>query len=192
MAVDQWSELCLIGITIEGGSEAQFGGRTDEISFEMAPKDIESKAMANGNGLVRRIPYADNTDSVTFKCVPVSAMTDGTGVIQHFHPQSTVDNTDPINVEASLLRKRHKIVMLWAETLPAAASTIPASGQMAYRKQIVNAYCTSCVPNYDDKHLTYEMTFKWSPYQNGAGNMRVESTSSASLPAATVSVTGWA
>lgn len=190
---DEWDELCLIGIAKEGGSEVQFAALTEEISFEVPSKDIESKAMANGGCRVRRVPVGDNVNSVTFKMTPVSAGLDGTGVIQWLHPQATADTTDPIVVTDSLLRDKHKIVILWAGLLPAAASTSPVVGYPAYRKQMINMYCTDAKPSYDDFKLQYEVTFKAAPYTSAAvGNSRTESTLGVTqLPAATTSATNW-
>lgn len=191
---DEWDELCLIGITKENGSEVQFAALTEEISFDMASKDIESKAMANGGCRIRRVPQGDNVNSITFKMTEVNAGLDGSGIIQWLHPQSPDDTTDPILVTSSLARNRHKIVLLWSETLPAAASTSPALGKASYRKQFINMYCTDAKPSYDDFKMKVEVTFKAAPFRADAtGNCRTESTlGTTQLPTATTSVTNWA
>ena len=187
---DSWQEVCLIGIMVDGGSFVDFGGLTDDITgMDWGEKDIEGKPTLSGG---RRVTFTPMTDeSITLKIYPVDAMLTGSGMIQHFHPQSTDDSTQPIVVDNTRTRKKHALVILWAETLPVSATTTPADSKTAYRIQIVNAYMTRYVPTYDGKVLMAEVTFKWAPFNsNGVANKREESTDGTQqLAAATTSAT---
>lgn len=181
MAVpDAWTEFARISIIREGAvTDYSFDGMTEDISFEYGDKDIEGKVTSAGGRIVRPISMTD--ESVTFKVYPTTAkLDDNGGVVQFFHPQATDDSTEPIVVDNSNERLKHKIVMLWAEGLPTApadAITLPAAGKEAYRIQIINAYMTEYKINYDDKILNAEVTFKWTPFNKAAGaNKREEST----------------
>ena len=90
-------------------------------------------------------------------------------------------------MDNSLTRDLHKVVILWAETLPADTMTQPADSKTAYRIQIINAYMTQYKPSFDDKLLSAEITFKWAPFQKGAGaNKREESTNGTEQLAAAI------
>ena len=190
---DAWEEFVRIGVMKEDGSEVMFDGLTDDISFELAEKDIEGISLNNGGSLVKRVPYGGKVSNVTMKAYPVNCDLSGNGVSQFFHPQSTDDTTDPIVITATTSRKRHKLVYLWATTLPTSASTPPAAGVSAYRIQVVNAYMTKCNPSWDDKVLSYEMQFKWTTTNKSAvGNMKEESTlGTTQLGTATTSAITW-
>lgn len=192
---DSWSELVLIGVTQENGTEKQFAALTEDITaMDWGEKEIDIVDLVDGGKVVHKVPMTEET--MTLKMWPITANTDGTGVVQFFHPQSTADTTDPILVENTNNRRRHKVVLLWATLLPAAASTVPAINEKSYRIQIINAYMTRYVPNYDDKRFSCEVSFKWAPFQKDrtVGNKREESnlTAGTALPAATTSVTAWA
>ncbi len=202
---DSWDELCLVGVMSPGGTEVQFAGMTEDIT-EMAwgEKDIEGKPLVNGGRVVRRVPMTD--ESITLKIYPVSADMDGTGAIQHMHPQGTNpttssitkpinnDVTDPIEVLNSNLRNKWRLVILWATRLPAAASTVPDASAAAYRIEVINAYVTKYTPSFDDKQMSAEVTFKWAPFKkDNTPNKRESSTDgSAQLSAVTTSATSWA
>jgi len=191
---DSWTERFLLGITKEGSTEQQFAGITSEITgLDFGEKDIESTPLASGGRVVRPIPMT--IESVTLKLYPVTALLDGTGIVQQFHPQVTDDSSVPVVVENTITRKKHKIVFVWSTTLPATASTLPTLGSPSYRVQIINAYMTRYKPSFDNREFTAEATFKWAPFNKAGtvGNKREEYTSgSAQLAAATTSVTAWA
>lgn len=197
---DSWTEFYLLGITRDDSTdvEVQYAGRTEDITgMDWGEKDIEGVVMGNGARLVRVVPMTD--ESVTLKVYPVDADLQGDGFVQLFHPVYTTgsitnDTTVPVVVENSQERIRHKLVLLWCTTLPAAASTVPDTGEPAYRIQIINAYMTSYKPSFDGKQLSAEVTFKWAPFdKSGNGNKREESTDSTTpLDAATTAVTSWA
>jgi len=186
---DAHQEFVLIGITEQGGNEVQFGCITEDISaMDWGEKDIEGIPLVCGGRVAKRTPMTD--ESITFKGYPISADLDGTGGIQQFHPQETADTTDPIAVSNTNLRDKYRVVLLWCDTLPAsptAASTVPGVGTAAARIQIFNAYMTAYKPSFDDKILSAEMTFKWTPFQkDGTRNKIEESTiGTAQLPAVT-------
>lgn len=202
-APDSWKEFCLIGIIPEaypsaagGGSEIAFAAMTEDITaMDWGDRDIESIATVSGGRIVKNMPMAD--ESITMKMYPVDALLDtanvASGVAQLFHPQAAEDTTQPILVANVKDRRRFGVIILWASTLPSTAGTATAASVPAYRVQVVNAYMTSYKLNFDDKHLSCEVTFKWAPFNKAAtGNKREESTDgSGPLPTGIVSATSF-
>ena len=184
-----WSELALIGIQAKGGSASAYAALTEDITaMDWGEKDIESRPMVSGGNAVRKIPMSQ--ESITFKMIPIStgstAEVTATGIMQLFHPNR--DLTYPIVAANVLTRDLYKITILWATTLPANAETLPVDGIYAYRIEIFNAYMTACKPSYDDKGLSVEATFKWSPFQkDGTRNKIEESTDGTAQLAAVTS-----
>lgn len=186
---DAWKELCKISIVVSSTAYAFEGFTEDITAMDWGDKDIEGVALVNGGRVVKYTPMGD--ESITFKVYPINAEnTADQGVVQRFHPQSTEDATQPIVVDNTLTRDKHKIVLLWAETLPANATTAPAISKTAYRIQVINAYMTSYKPSFDDKLFSAEITFKWTPFQkDGTANKREESTDGTVVLDATVTST---
>ena len=56
----------------------------------------------------------------------------------------------------------------------AKASTLPVVGNYSYRIQIFNAYLISAKPDYIDKQLAVEATFKWAPFQKDGTRNKIE------------------
>ena len=204
--IESWTEFCRIGIIPEaypaasgGGAEIQFAGLTEEISgIDFGDREVEGIVLANGGRIIKPSPMGD--ESITLKVYPVDVALDdesGTalaanGVAQLFHPQAAESATAPLVVSNSIYRRRFGIILLWSETLPAKAGSLPAADLATYRIQIVNAYMTAYKLNYDDKQLSAEITFKWAPFNKLAvGNKREESTSSTQLAAAITTATSF-
>lgn len=201
---DAWKEFCKIGIIPQnyptgagGGTCIEFAGITEDITaMDWGDKDIEGMALVNGGRVVKNTPMGD--ESITLKMYPVDALLDNgsdvaNGVAQLFHPQSAEDSTEPIVVDNSIYRRKFGIIILWAETLPATSDALPDESKTAFRIQIINAYMTSYKLNYDDKILSAEVTFKWTPFAKDATrNKREESTDgTVQLAAAITSATSF-
>jgi len=187
---EAWQEKCLISIIPHGTTAISCEGITEDITgMEWGEKDIEGQVLINGGRVAK---YTSMTDeSITLKVYPVNAEVGANeGVVQHFHQILAGDDaTQPIVVANSQERRKFGIVILWAETLPANAVTVPVTSKTAYRIQVVNAYLTSYKPNFDDKIFSAEVTFKWTPFQKGAGaNKREESTDGTVALAAAITV----
>lgn len=193
---DIWQERCLVGLIPDGGSEIAFAGIMEDItSVDWGEKDIEGMATLSGGRLVGFTPMTD--ESITIKVWPVSAGIDSestaTGIAQLFHPQSTADSTEPIAVDNRIDRQKFGLILLWATTLPATAGAQNAAGTNAFRIQVINAYMTSYKPDYSDKRLSAEVTFKWTPVdKSGNRNKREESSTDGSqLPAGITTATSF-
>lgn len=186
---DAWQELCLIGIIPSGGAMTAFAALTEDITaMDWGEKDIEGAPLVGGGRVVKITPMTD--ESVTLKMWPVSALLTGTGVSQLMHQQTADDSTDPIEVLNTNTRRKFGLIFLWAKTLPATAQTLPTANIAAYRIMVVNAYCTSYKPSFDDKNLSAEITFKWTPFnKSGTANKIEESTISTQLQAAITTAT---
>jgi hypothetical protein len=176
---DAWTEFSLVMITEKGESGVAFEALIEGFpAMDWGEKDIEGIPLVNGGRVVKRIPMTD--ESITFKAYPVSVDLDGTGFMQHFHPQSTDDTTDPIVVLNTNNRNLYKITILWCTTLPASAETVPAAGEPAMRIQIFNAYLTVCKPSFDEYIKSAEVTFKWPPFQKNATRNKIEESTDGS------------
>lgn len=198
---ENWQEFCKIGIVPEayptgagGGEEIAFAGMTEDITaMDWGERDIEGMPLVNGGRVIKTSPMGD--ESMTLKVYDVDALLDtanvANGVVQLMHPQSTEDATVPVLVDNSIYRRRFRIILLWATTLPATAGAIPGDSIPAYRIQIVNAYMTSFKPDYGDKLKSAEITFKWAPFNKAAtANKREEYTDGSDyLPAVSASCT---
>jgi len=186
---DAWQELCLIGIIPSDGAMTAFAALTEDITaMDWGEKDIEGAPLVGGGRVVKITPMTD--ESVTLKMWPVSALLTGTGVSQLMHQQTADDSTDPIEVLNTNTRRKFGLIFLWAKTLPATAQTLPTANIAAYRIMVVNAYCTSYKPSFDDKNLSAEITFKWTPFnKSGTANKIEESTISTQLQAAITTAT---
>lgn len=189
---DAWQEFFLLGVTPNGGNAIQFAGITEDITaMDWGDKDIEGIALVNGGRVAKKTPMED--ESMTFKVYPVSAGPDGTGVVPLFHPDgpnTLPDYSEPYAVSNTNFRRKFRLVLLWCTSLPdspGSAESAPIAGTAAYRIQIFNAYMTSYKPSFDDKIMSSEMTFKWTPFQkDGTRNKIEESTvGTAVLPAVT-------
>lgn len=188
---ESWTEFVKVGIKRERDTnEVQFDGLIEDITaMEMGEKDIEGMALLNGGRVVKQVPMTD--ESITFKLYPVSTRLDGTGIIQHMHPQTADDTSDPFAVLNTNLRQKHRIVLVWATSLPIAPTTAEAAilgGEYAERLIVANAYCTKVVPSFDDKIKSAEVTFKWAPFTKGAVS-NVKYDSGTALTAVTATAT---
>lgn len=185
---DAWDEMCLVEVMPQGGTAIACASLTSDITaMDWGEKQIEVIPTLSGGDVVRRVPMTE--ESITLKLYPIgvggTAETTATGIMALFHPPS--DNTQP-KVQANTRdRTKYRLVLLWATTLPATASTIPIAGVYAYRIQIFNAYMVSAKPSFDDKTMSVECSFKWAPFQkDGTRNKIEESTDdSAQLAAVT-------
>lgn len=183
---DAWKEFCLVGIIPEDGSEVQFAALTEDITaMDWGERDIEGIKLLNGGNVVKTSPMTD--ESITLKMWPVNTGNSGTGVTQLFHPIVSTgayadDSSQPITVNNSIYRRKYGIIITWCTMLPATAGTATGTNKPAYRIQIINAYMTKCKPDYSDKMLSYECTFKWTPFnKSGTYNKREESTDGTSI-----------
>lgn len=184
---EAWQELCRIDIVDKDGTVYNFDGFTEDITgLEIGDKDIEGLPLVNGGRLVKITPEGDTT--FTMKVYPVNVENESNrGVMQLFHPQSSILDSSPVVVDHSHRRDKYGIIFLWAETLPDDASTLPEEGNTAYRIQTINAYMTSAKLNYDDKILSAEVTFKVPPFNKDADpNIRHESTDGSTQLAAAI------
>jgi len=190
---EAWKEFCLISIIPEafpagagGGTAISFEGLTENITaLDWGEKAIEAIPLTNGGRIVKPSPMGE--EGITMKMYPTDAAITANGLVQLFHPQTTADATQPIVVNNSIYRRRFGIIILWASTLPATATTLPATNDSAYRIQVINAYMTGYKLNYDDKMLSAEVTFKWGPFNKSAvGNKREESTDGGTQLAASI------
>lgn len=187
---DAWQDLCLVGIIPDATSPAElaFGTYTEDITgMDWGEKDVEGKPLTSGGRVVTFTAMTD--ESITMKMWPTTVDLAG-GTAQLFHQQTADDTINPVTALNTTKRRKYGLIFLWAKTLPATAGALPAANVAAYRIEVVNAYCTSYKPSYDDKNFSAEVTFKWAPFNKaGTPNKREQSTITTALLAAITTAT---
>jgi hypothetical protein len=188
---ESWTEFHLVGIQAEGESEIQFAAFAEDITaFEYGERNIEGVPLLNGGHIVKKNRMGDET--ITMKVYPVGVNKGDYG-INEFLGGTAATGTDPYTVLQTNARKRHRIVVLSAASLPnaptVASGTVSGAG---LRDTVINAYCTKVTNNFDDKHRSAEITFKWAPFdRNGLANRKGESTNTTGLGSVTATPTSW-
>ena len=188
MATEEvWTELALIGIKGEDdSSEIQFAGIVEDITaFDYGEKDIEGVTLLNGGNVSKKVPMTD--ESITMKVVPVTTARDGTG-IQPFLAGTATTGATPCTVLNSTRRDRHRIVLVWAGTALPTTAEGAVTGE-ARRITISNAYCTKAAPSFDDKYLSGEIMFKWTPFKKDGTSNRKEEYSATTLGSVSATAT---
>lgn len=155
---------------------------TEDISeLEFGDKPVEFKTLVSGGKVAHKQSVTNG--KITLKMIPTGVGSTGesvpTGIANLFNYPGTSGTAGvaPHVVLSNLTRKKFKLTLLWATTLPATASTLPAAGVPAQRIQIFNAYMTRYKPSYDDKGFSVEATFEWAFVQkDGTRNVIMDST----------------
>jgi hypothetical protein len=190
---DTWHETFLFSVQPKAGAVVQCAGITEDITgLEWGDKDFDQVALANGGRLAKWTPQGE--ESASFKIWPLPGLdcgTTGEGLAQFFNPGTAWDSTEPFTASNSRNRNLHQFCILWSTaTNGTVANGLTATGEYAYRIVVKNAYLTSYKPSFDDKNLSAEVTFKWTPFDRyGAANKYEESTTGTTGLSATTSFT---
>lgn len=175
-----WSEVALVSIAEEGGSDVEFAGLTTSIRISEGGKPCDQVAFLDASKGVVRNPAGPI--EISFEGYPLDAdATDGTGIIQGYDSQQTRDTTDPFVVDSGKRRDRHRVAILLTDddNASSGAGTHTASTN-ALRYILANAYITSHDWEFTGDGLKITFTF-WAPAldADGNSNRRVESVDGA-------------
>ena len=173
---DAWMETCLIGISIQAGSDIQFAALTETVDFDIGEKDIEGIPLVNGGRVTKWNPEGDS--SITFEAYPLEAGTDtGTVAKGFFDLMHTVDSSVPIRITNDRNRDKYRVLVLWTND-PAAttAQQTLATNTSGMRIGMADGHFTSVKPSFTDGVLKFTVTFKCAAFdKSGAGNVMMES-----------------
>ena len=173
---DAWMETCLIGISLQGGSDIQFAAETETVDFDIGEKDIEGIPLVNGGRVTKITPEGDS--SITFEAYSLQAGTDtgttGKGWYDLLH---TVDASVPIRIVNDRNRPKYRVLVLWTnDPTPTTAQASTANTYSALRIGMADGYFTSVKPSFTDGILKWTVMFKVAAFDKAAaGNVMMES-----------------
>lgn len=178
---DAWMEVCLIGISLAGGSDIQFAGVTETVDFDIGEKDIEGIPLVNGGRVTKIVPEGDS--SITFEAYPLQAGTDtGTTGLGFYDLMHSVDGSVPIRITNDRDRDKYRVLVLWTnDPTPTTAQAATAENYSALRIGMADGHFTSVKPSFTDGVLKFTVTFKVAAFdKGGTGNVMMESCAGAS------------
>ena len=173
---DSWMEVCLIAISIAGGSDIQFAGLTETVDFDIGEKDIEGIPLVNGGRMTKWTPEGDST--ITFEAYPLEAGTDtGTTGKGFFDLMHTVDASVPIRITNDRNRDKYRVLVLWTnDPTPTTAQSVTANTYSAFRIGMADGHFTSAKPSFTDGELKFTVMYKVAAFDKAAaGNVMMES-----------------
>ena len=173
---DAWMEVCLIGISIQAGSDIQFAALTETVDFDIGEKDIEGIPLVNGGRVTKFTPEGDS--SITFEAYPLEAGTDtGTTAKGFFDLMHTVDSSVPIRITNDRNRDKYRVLVLWTnDPTPTTAQSVTTNTYSALRIGMAVGHFTSVKPSFTDGTLKFTVTFKVAAFDKAAaGNVMMES-----------------
>ena len=178
---DAWMETCLVGISIDGGSDIQFASLTETIDCQLGEKDIEGVPLVNGGRVTKWTPEGDTT--IVLEAYPLEAGTDtgstGKGFFDLLH---SVDSTVPIRITNDRNRDKYRILMLWTnDSTATTAQSATAENASALRIGVAGGHFTSVRPSFTDGILKWVINYKCAAFdKSGNSNVMVESAAGSS------------
>ena len=173
---DAWMEVCLIGISIQAGSDIQFAALTETVDFDIGEKDIEGVPIVNGGRVTKWVPEGDS--SITFEAYPLEAGTDtGTTAKGFFDLMHTVDASVPIRITNDRNRDKYRVLVIWTnDSTVTTAQAVTTNTYSALRIGMADGHFTSVKPSFTDGILKFTVTFKVAAFDKAAaGNVMIES-----------------
>ena len=180
---DAWMEVCLVGVSIIGGSDIQFAAETETVDFDIGEKDIEGIPLLNGGRVTKWSPEGDST--ITFEAYPLQAGTSsGTSGKGFFDLMHSVDASVPIRIVNDRNRDKYRVLVLWTnDPTPTTAQSVTANTYSAMRIGMADGHFTSVKPSFTDGTLKFTVMFKCAAFdKSGAGNVMMESCAGGSAP----------
>ena len=173
---DAWQEVCLIGISIQAGSDIQFAGLTETVDFDLGEKGIEGVPLVNGGRVTKWSPEGDAT--ITFEAYPLQAGTDtGTTAKGFYDLMHTVDASVPIRVVNDRTRNKYRVLVLWTnDTTVTTAQSTTTNTYSALRIGLADGHFTSVKPSFTDGILKFTVEYKCAAFdKSGTANKMMES-----------------
>jgi len=192
MAIDTWSETCLIAIAAQGGSNVKFQAITETVDMDIGDKDFDIIATLAGGRLVKFTPQAETT--ITFEAYPLDAGTD-TGIIGKgfFDLMNTADTNQPVQISADRIRNKYRVAIMWTTdtSITDATSAVTYSSTVqALRFVAADGYFISVKPSFTDGVQKVSVKFKVPAFDSaGSANIKMESISGTGVLAALAAYT---
>jgi hypothetical protein len=180
---DIWSEVGLVTISAQSGTDVAFQCLTETVDIDIGDKDFDVINTLCGSRLVKFTPQEPTT--ITLEAYPVEAGTTGfataTTGTGFFDLVTTVDNTQPLVYTLDRTRTKYRVAIMWTD-----ASSVTAAGQVvaptnfALRVVAADGYFTSVKPSFTDGILKFTVTYKVPAFdKSGNENVKVESVGGA-------------
>lgn len=184
-APDTWSEVGLVSISAQGGSDIEFATLTETVDIDIGEKGFESMATLGGGRLVKFTPQEDTT--ITLEAYPVEAGTNsGTTGKGFFDLLNTADASQPVNISVDRVRSKYRIALMWTDNVSiTSASSQVGLNNTALRITASDGYFTSVKPSFTDNVLKFTVTYKVPPFdKSGSANVEVASVDTSATLAA--------
>lgn len=182
--VDTWSEVALVGIAAQSGTDVKFASITETIDIDIGDKDFDVIATLSGGRLVQFTPQEPT--SITLEAYPVDAATEGfttaTTGSGFFDLMNSSDTSQPLSISMDRTRTKHRIAIMWTDKISEADATaqIVAPTNECLRVVAADGYFTSVKPSFTDGVLKFTVTYKVPPFdKDGTANVKIESVSGA-------------
>jgi len=176
MTQDTWSEVALVGIAAQGGSDVKFASITETVDIDIGDKDFDVMATLSGGRLVKFNPQEPTT--ITLEAYPVEAGTDtGTTGKGFFDLLNSADASQPVQISMDRVRSKYRVAVLWTDD----TSQTDAAGQVVtantgLRVVASDGFFTSVKPSFTDGVLKFTVTYKVPPFdKSGNANVKMES-----------------
>ena len=182
--VDIWSEVALVGISAQAGTDVKFHSITETVDIDIGDKDFDVIATLAGGRLVKFNPQEATT--ITLEAYPVDAATEGfttaTTGAGFFDLMNTYDTAQPLVIAADRTRNKHRIAIMWTDDTSITDATAQViagpAGKDAMRVVAADGYFTSVKPSFTDGLLKFTITYKVPPFdKDGSANIKIESVS---------------
>lgn len=179
-APDTWSETALVSVSKIEDEEVEFYTLTETVDITFGTKDFDVIATLSGGRLVKFNPQ--EVTEITMEMYTVEAGTDsgsiGKGVADLFGPGIKNDTSQPLTIDFSRTREKHRVTILWTDdttvTTASASINLNQSGMRIIAK---NGYVTSFNQAFTDGVLKTTVTWKFPPFdKSGNSNVQVTST----------------
>jgi hypothetical protein len=193
MAIDTFSETCLIAIAAASGSDVKFQALTETVDIDIGDKDFDVITTMAGGRLVKFTPQEPTT--ITFEAYPMEAGTaTGTTGTGFFDMLNTVDTSQPLSVSVDRVRSKYRVVVMWTDSTSVTDATgqIVAPTNRALRVCAADGFFVSCKPSFTDGILKFTVKYKVPPFDSsGTANIKIESVYSASATATMASLNSY-
>ncbi len=179
---DAWSELALVGIAAQGGTDVKFASITETIDIDIGEKGFDVISTLSGGRLVKFTPAEPTT--ITLEAYPVEAATEGfttaTTGTGFFDLMNTYDVSQPLLASMDRNRNKFRICVLWTDktTETDATAELVTPTNSGLRVVASDGFFTSVKPSFTDGILKFTVTYKVPPYdKDGNANVMIESIS---------------
>jgi len=201
-APDTWGKYCLVSLEVGGGTEIQFGARTEDVDINEG--DRQGDTVANCDGAYLWIDRPQEAGTLTLKMRPVSiSSTAAAGGLFQPYRGGTYDATDPLDTAtsttgaaellATYLRGLFRVAVLWTnDTAAVAAAGAVTAGADGLRFWCQYARIVSHQVSFSNKELVITATIKFAPRDTtGVWNYGWQSCTTAAMATLDTTLSAW-